>query len=110
MDAYDARNTFIRRTASLRTLAPSVHPFARCRLRLTFVGDLQVWHPLSREEFRQLKRDDRVRDRGARVWTLRSDAYFDRADGEHRAVLVAGAQVLIERERFHDSYMLMPIA
>ena len=74
---------------------------------LDSVADLQVWHPLSRDEFRQLKRDDRVRDRGGRIWTLRVDAYFDHAEGEHRAVLVAGAQVLVERERFHDSYMLV---
>jgi hypothetical protein len=40
----------------------------------------------------------------------RADAYFDRAEGEHRAVLVAGVQVLIERERFHDSYILLPDA
>ena len=28
--------------------------------------------------------------------------------GEHRVNLVAGAQVLIEKERFHDSYMRLP--
>jgi hypothetical protein len=58
---------------------------------LTFVADLQVWQPLSREEFRQLRRDDRIRDRGGRIWTLRADAYLDRVEGE----------------RFHDSYMLV---
>jgi hypothetical protein len=36
---------------------------------------------------------------------VRADAYLDRAESEHRVVLIAGAQVLIERERFHDSYM-----
>ncbi len=74
---------------------------------LDLVDDRQ---PLSREEFRQLKRDDLVCDRGGRVRTLRADAYFDRAEGEHRTILVAGAQVLIERERFHDSYVLLPPA
>lgn len=73
-------------------------------------ADLPVWQPLGREGFRQLKRDHRLRDRAGRVWTLRADAYLDRAEGEHRAVLVAGAQVLIERERFHDSYVLVPVA
>jgi hypothetical protein len=42
------------------------------------------------------------------VWTLRAAAHYDRELGEHRAVLVAGAQVLIEKERFHDSYMRFP--
>lgn len=74
------------------------------------MADLQAWLPLSREEFRELKRDDRVRDRAGRVWTLRADACLDRAEGEHRAVLVAGVQVPIERERFHDSYMLLDTA
>jgi hypothetical protein len=77
---------------------------------LDFVGDLQVWQPLSREEFRELRKDDRVRDRQGRVWIVRADAHHDRELGEHRAVLVAGAQVLIEKERFHDSYMRFPTA
>jgi hypothetical protein len=77
---------------------------------LDTVGDLQVWQPLSREEFRELRKDDRVRDRQGRVWTVRAAAFYDREQGEHRAVLVAGAQVLIEKERFHDSYMRLPAA
>jgi hypothetical protein len=69
------------------------------------VSDPQVWEPLSRDDFRQLQRDERIRDRQGRTWVVRADAYFDQELGEHRAVLIAGAQVLIEKERFHDSYM-----
>jgi hypothetical protein len=39
---------------------------------------------------------------------VRADVYLDGELGEYRVVLVAGAQVLIERERFHDSYMRLP--
>jgi hypothetical protein len=55
----------------------------------------------------RLRRDDRLRDRGGRKWTLRGAAYLDPDAGEYRAVLVSGAEVLIERERFCDSYMLL---
>jgi hypothetical protein len=71
------------------------------------VGDEQARRPLSRDEFRLLRRDDRLRDRGGQEWTLRGAAYLDPDAGEFRAVLVSGAQVVIERERFHDSYVLM---
>jgi hypothetical protein len=67
--------------------------------------DARPWEPLSREQFRALQRSDQLRDRQGRAWTLRAAAYLDAATGEHRAVLVAGDVVLIERERFHDSYM-----
>ncbi len=71
------------------------------------VDDERAWRPLSREEFHKLRRDDRLRDRGGREWSVRGAAYLDPEGGEYRAVLVSGAQVLIERERFHDSYVLM---
>ncbi len=67
--------------------------------------DEQAWRPLSREEFRQLRRDDRLWDGGGREWTLRGAAYLDPEGGEYRAVLVSGGQVLIERERLHDGSM-----
>ena len=60
---------------------------------------------LTREEFGALKKDERVRDRQGQLRTVRADAYFDNELGEHRVVLVDGAQVLIEKDRFHDSYM-----
>ncbi len=74
---------------------------------LYLVANEQAWRPLSREEFRRLLRGDRLRDRGGREWSVRGVAYLDPEGGEYRAVLVSGAQVLIERESFHDSYMLV---
>ena len=53
---------------------------------------------LSREEFRRLQR-------GGREWIVRGPAYLDPGGGEYRVVLVSGAQVLIERERFGDGYV-----
>jgi hypothetical protein len=73
----------------------------------SMLDDEQPWRPLSREELRQLRRDDRLRDRSGREWTVRGASYLDPEGGGHRAVLVSGAQVLIKRERFHDSYMLL---
>jgi hypothetical protein len=74
------------------------------------MDDEQPWRPLSRDEFRQLRRDDCLRDRSGREWTVRGAAYLDPEGGEYRVVLVAGAQVLIERERFHDSYVLLAVS
>ncbi len=74
---------------------------------LDLVDDEQAWRPLSSEEFRQLTRGDRLRDRRGREWTVRGAAYLDPEGGEYRAVLVSGGQVLIERERFHDGYVLL---
>lgn len=67
----------------------------------------QTRRHMARDEFRQLQRGDRLRDRSAREWIVRAAAYLDPEGGEYRAVLVASAQVLIERERFHDSYTLL---
>ncbi len=72
------------------------------------MGEEPAWRPLSREEFRQLRRGCQLRTRQGQVWTLRADAYLDRRDGEYRVVLVSDAEVLIEKERFHDAYMLLP--
>jgi hypothetical protein len=59
---------------------------------LDLVDDEPSWRPLSREGFRQVRPDDRLRDRGDREWTLRGAAYLDTEGGEYRAVLVSGAQ------------------
>jgi len=74
---------------------------------LDVVDDEQAGRPLTRDEFRQLNRGDRLRDRSGREWTVRAAAYLAPAAGEYRAVLVAGAQVLIERERFCDGYVVL---
>jgi hypothetical protein len=47
---------------------------------------------------------------GCRPGTVRGAVYRDRGEGDDRVVLVSGAQVLVERERFHDSYALFGIA
>jgi hypothetical protein len=64
---------------------------------------------LSREQFRELQRGDQLVDRQGRAWMVRAAAYLDASTGEHRAVLVAGDQVLIERERYADSYTLIEV-
>jgi len=38
---------------------------------------------------------------------VRGPTYLDAEQGEYRVVLVADAQVLIERERFYDGYVLV---
>ena len=75
---------------------------------LDVVDSPAAGRPLSREGFRELRRGDRLRDRGGREWIVRGPAYLDGEQGEYRVVLVSGAQVLIERERFCDSYSLLP--
>ena len=82
-----------------------VHLFVCCRIRLT------LWtSKLGGEEFRQLQRGDRLRDRGGREWIVRGPAYLDPGDGEWRVVLVFGAQVLIECEQVCDGYVVVPAA
>ena len=41
------------------------------------MDDEEPGRPLSREEFRQLQRGDRLRDRGGREWIVRGPAYLD---------------------------------
>jgi hypothetical protein len=71
------------------------------------VDDEQARRPLGREQFRQMQRGDRLRDRGGREWIVRGPAYLDPEAGEYRVVLVSGAQVLVERERFCDGYVVV---
>jgi len=72
-------------------------------------GPSPPWQALSREQFRGLQRGDQLVDRQGRAWTVRAAAYLDASTGEHRAVLVAGDQVLIERERCADIYTLVEV-
>jgi len=57
---------------------------------------------LSREQFRELQRGEGLVDRQGRVWTVRAAPFVQ--DGECRVVLQAGDLVLVEKERFADSY------
>ena len=43
--------------------------------------------------------------RQGREWGVRADAWYDADLGKYRVNLFDGAVVLIEKERFHDSYM-----
>ena len=66
---------------------------------------IRVWQPLSRDEFAELERGDRLQDRRGRVWSVHSDSY--RQDGLARVVLRSGDLVKIETQRFADDYMLL---
>ena len=68
------------------------------------MGEQQRRPHVSREQFRELERGQRLQDRQGRVWTVRAAAFLQ--DGEHRVVLQAGDLVLVEKERFADSYAL----
>jgi len=68
------------------------------------VGEQQRRPHVSREQFRELERGQRLQDRQGRVWTVRAAPFLQ--DGEHRVVLQAGDLVLVEKERFADSYAL----
>lgn len=51
------------------------------------------------------ERGQQLQDRQGRIWTVRAAPYLEA--GEYRVVLNAGDQVLIERERYADSYILV---
>jgi hypothetical protein len=75
---------------------------SECQVAWTLVAETP-WQPLSREQFRELQRGHRLRDRQGRTWTVRAAPYVEA--GEYRVVLLAGDHVLVERERYADSYM-----
>ncbi len=88
-----------------RTLC-SPPKLTRCRVALTLVADeTRRWEPMSREQFAELVRGQRLQDWQGQLWTVRAAPYLEA--GEYRVVLNAGDQVLIERERYADSYMLV---
>jgi hypothetical protein len=66
------------------------------------MGELRRQQSLSREQFRELQPGGHLLDRQGRVWTVRAAPFIQ--DGEHRVVLQAGDLVLVEKERFADSY------
>ena len=76
----------------------------KCRLGLTIVSEQGRPGQISREQFRGLTRGVRLLDRQGREWTVRAAPFVE--DGEYRVVLHDGDLVLIERERFADSYAL----
>jgi hypothetical protein len=64
------------------------------------------WQRLSREQFRQLKRDQVLQERRGRLWTVYVAPF--RKDGRAHVVLVSGALVRHAPERLCDDYMLLP--
>jgi hypothetical protein len=70
------------------------------------VGDEErAWQPMSREQFGDLRRGQRVQDRQGRVWTVASELYHE--DGEDRINLRSGDLVRREKQRYGDDYMLL---
>ncbi len=53
----------------------------------------------------ELERGQRLQDRQGQLWTVRAAPYLEA--GEYRVVLNADDQVVIERERYAGSYMLV---
>jgi hypothetical protein len=47
---------------------------------LDIVSDDHPWTPMSREQFRQLRRHDRLRDRQAREWGVTAAVGFNKSD------------------------------
>jgi hypothetical protein len=84
--------------------APGRRPVQR---RLDSAADDQASRPLTHDAFRRLQRGDRLRDRGSRESTVRATAYLDPETGAYRTVLVAGAHVQVERERFCEGYVVL---
>jgi hypothetical protein len=69
------------------------------------VADQQrTWQPLTRDAFRQLRRGDRIADRGGRVWTVH--AVPPNVDGLEPVVLRSGDHVRRVREGWADDYRL----
>jgi ketosteroid isomerase-like protein len=68
--------------------------------------DLSWWRPLSRAQFRELRRDQRLRERRGKTWTVHV-APHERGDGLARVVLRAGDHVRQVDERFANDYGLV---
>ncbi len=49
---------------------------------------IRTWQPLSRDEFAELERGDRLQDRRGRVWSVHTDSC--RQGGLERVVLRSG--------------------
>ena len=64
--------------------------------------------PLTRDAFRQLRRGDRIADRGGRVWTVHAVHAVPRhVDGLEPVVLRSGDHVRRVREGWADDYRLV---
>jgi hypothetical protein len=71
-------------------------------------AEQRTWQPLTRAGFRQLRRGDRIADRGGRVWTVH--AVPQHVDGLEPVVLRSGDHVRRVREGWADDYRLLAAA
>jgi hypothetical protein len=64
-----------------------------------------AWQPMSRAEFADLERGQRLRDRQGRVWTITAEPYHEH--GLAHVVLRSGDLVRRISERHADDYSLL---
>jgi hypothetical protein len=64
-----------------------------------------TWQPLSRAEFRELRRDQQLRERRGRIWIVHVAPH--ERDGLARVVIRSGELVRHVDERFADDYALL---
>ncbi len=72
---------------------------------LDIVPDDHPWNPMSRDQFRQLRRHDRLRDRGSREWRVTAAPF--KMQGYDHIVIRSGDQVRQVNERWADEYELL---
>jgi hypothetical protein len=63
---------------------------------------------MSREQFRELRRGDQLRERRGRIWTVHAPPFGQ--ESLEQVVLRSGDLVRQVNERFADDYMLLPTA
>ncbi len=66
----------------------------------------QRWQPMNREQFRELRRGQRLQDRHRREWMMVAPPFPQ--DGRDRVVIRSGDLVRHVSEPFADGYMVMP--
>jgi hypothetical protein len=75
-------------------------------LSLDVVGEeTRRWQPMSREQFAELVRGWRVRDRQGRVWTITAEHREEH--GLAHVIMRSGDLVRRVNERYADEYMLV---
>jgi hypothetical protein len=76
-----------------------------CRVALTLVGEeTRHWQPMSREQFGELVRGQRLQDRQGQLWTITAEP---REEGGLAHVMRSGDLVRRVNERYVDNYMLV---
>ncbi len=63
------------------------------------------WQPVSREQFGDLERGQRLRDRQGRAWTITAEPHEE--DGLAHVMMRSGDLVRRVSERYADDYMLV---